>query len=140
MVGDCRDLRDSQGVTQIQRHTSLTSESYSLFINLKSLKLDSFLLLQNITNFPNSIRNMFIIESSRYNLMINYPNPTTDRQKVIAGIVSACHAGKDSNAKKLLKVIIPLLKSFSDREQEEIRKDVLSILQESCSIPTGGLL
>ncbi len=140
MVGDCRDLRDSQGVTQIQRHTSLTSESYSLFINLKSLKLDSFLLLQNITNFPNSIRNMFIIESSRYNLMINYPNPTTDRQKVIAGIVSACHAGKDSNAKKLLKVIIPLLKSFSVREQEEIRKDVLSILQESCSIPTGGLL
>ena len=140
MVGDCRDLRDSQGVTQIQRHTSLTSESYSLFINLKSLKLDSFLLLQNITDFPNSIRNMFIIESSRYNLMINYPNPTTDRQKVIAGIVSACHAGKDSNAKKLLKVIIPLLKSFSDREQEEIRKDVLSILQESCSIPTGGLL
>jgi len=140
MVGDCRDLRDSQGVTQIQRHTSLTSESYSLFINLKSLKLDSFLLLQNITDFPNSIRNMFIIESSRYNFMINYPNPTTDRQKVIAGIVSACHAGKDSNAKKLLKVIIPLLKSFSDREQEEIRKDVLSILQESCSIPTGGLL
>jgi len=140
MVGDCRDLRDSQGVTQIQRHTSLISESYSLFINLKSLKLDSFLLLQNITDFPNSIRNMFIIESSRYNLMINYPNPTTDRQKVIAGIVSACHAGKDSNAKKLLKVIIPLLKSFSDREQEEIRKDVLSILQESCSIPTGGLL
>lgn len=140
MVGDRRDLRDSQGVTQIQRHTSLTSESYSLFINLKSLKLDSFLLLQNITDFPNSIRNMFIIESSRYNLMINYPNPTTDRQKVIAGIVSACHAGKDSNAKKLLKVIIPLLKSFSDREQEEIRKDVLSILQESCSIPTGGLL
>lgn len=140
MVGDCRDLRDSQGVTQIQRHTSLTSESYSLFINLKSLKLDSFLLLQNITDFPNSIKNMFIIESSRYNLMINYPNPTTDRQKVIAGIVSACHAGKDSNAKKLLKVIIPLLKSFSIREQEEIRKDVLSILQESCSIPTGGLL
>ena len=140
MVGDRRDLRDSQGVTQIQRHTSLTSESYSLFINLKSLKLDSFLLLQNITDFPNSIKNMFIIESSRYNLMINYPNPTTDRQKVIAGIVSACHAGKDSNAKKLLKVIIPLLKSFSDREQEEIRKDVLSILQESCSIPTGGLL
>ena len=140
MVGDCRDLRDSQGVTQIQRHTSLTSESYSLFINLKSLKLDSFLLLQNITDFPNSIRNMFIIESSRYNFMINYPNPTTDRQKVIAGIVSACHAGKDSNAKKLLKVIIPLLKSFSVREQEEIRKDVLSILQESCSIPTGGLL
>ena len=140
MVGDCRDLRDSQGVTQIQRHTSLISESYSLFINLKSLKLDSFLLLQNITDFPNSIKNMFIIESSRYNLMINYPNPTTDRQKVIAGIVSACHAGKDSNAKKLLKVIIPLLKSFSVREQEEIRKDVLSILQESCSIPTGGLL
>ena len=140
MVGDRRNLRDSQGVTQIQRHTSLTSESYSLFIDLKSLKLDSFLLLQNITDFPNSIRNMFIIESSRYNLMINYPNPTTDRQKVIAGIVSACHAGKDSNAKKLLKVIIPLLKSFSDREQEEIRKDVLSILQESCSIPTGGLL
>ena len=140
MVGDRRDLRDSQGVTQIQRHTSLISESYSLFINLKSLKLDSFLLLQNITDFPNSIRNMFIIESSRYNFMINYPNPTTDRQKVIAGIVSACHAGKDSNAKKLLKVIIPLLKSFSVREQEEIRKDVLSILQESCSIPTGGLL
>jgi len=140
MVGDHRDLRDSQGVTQIQRHTSLTSESHSLFINLKSLKLDSFLLLQNITDFPNSIKNMFIIESSRYNFMINYPNPTTDRQKVIAGIVSACHAGKDSNAKKLLKVIIPLLKSFSDREQEEIRKDVLSILQESCSIPTGGLL
>ena len=140
MVGDHRDLRDSQRVTQIQRHTSLTSESHGLFIILKSLKLDSFLLLQNITDFPNSIKNMFIIESSRYNFMINYPNPTTDRQKVIAGIVSACHAGKDSNAKKLLKVIIPLLKSFSDREQEEIRKDVLSILQESCSIPTGGLL
>ena len=140
MVGDRRDLRDLQCLRYIQTHSSHKMKFLRLFINLKSLILDSFLLLQNITDFPNSIKNMFIIELSRYNFMINYPNPTTDRQKVIAGIVSACHAGKDSNAKKLLKVIIPLLKSFSDREQEEIRKDVLSILQESCSIPTGGLL
>tara|TARA_B100001057_G_C22385714_1_gene770217 strand:- start:171 stop:389 length:219 start_codon:yes stop_codon:yes gene_type:complete len=72
--------------------------------------------------------------------MINYPNPTTDRHKIVAGIVKACHSPKDKKAKAHLDVIIPLLESFSLQDQDSIRRDVLSILQESCSIQTRGML
>ena len=140
MVGGWESLEDSQCLRYIQTHSSHKMKFLRLFINPKSLILDSFLLLRNITDFPNSSKNMFIIESSRNNIMINYPNPTTDRHKVVRGIVNACNAAIDGNAKEYIKVIIPLLESFSVQEQEEIRKDVVSILQESCSIPTRGLL
>ena len=47
---------------------------------------------------------------------------------------------KDKKAKAHLDVIIPLLESFSLQDQDSIRRDVLSILQESCSIQTKGML
>ena len=140
MVEGSGSLEDSQCLRYIQTHLNHKMKFLRLFINLKSLKLDSFLLLRNITDFPDSIQNMFIIESSRLNFMINYPNPTTDRHKIVAGIVKACHSPKDKKAKAHLDAIIPLLESFSLQDQDSIRRDILSILQESCSIQTRGML